>query len=146
MDFWALPSDSWFVILLNYWNSPNKIVPYDTYIIFEQLFGAMLFTRNISKNVNIIWSLEAQIIILTTTYFIGFLFPGQIRRFVMYVRKQFMKQFFVWRYARFLFHINFSSYHWLQLISVQTDSFRVWSDYIWIYVRIVFTLFCLRLN
>ena len=56
----------------------------------------------------------------------------------MYVRKQFMKQFFGLRYAHFLFHVNFISYHWLQLISVQTDSFRVRSDSIWMYVRIVF--------
>ena len=41
MDFWALPGDSWFVILLDEWNSPYKIVPYDTYIIFEQHLGAI---------------------------------------------------------------------------------------------------------
>ena len=41
MDPSALPGDSWFVILLNDWNFPNKIVPYDTYIIFEQHLGAM---------------------------------------------------------------------------------------------------------
>ena len=43
VDIWALPGDSLFLILLNYWNSPYKIVPYDTYIIFEQHLGAMLF-------------------------------------------------------------------------------------------------------
>ena len=64
----------------------------------------------------------------------------------MYVRKQIMKQFSGWRYARFLFHINFSSYHWLQFISIQTDSFRVRSDSLRTYVRIVFALFCLRGN
>ena len=62
----------------------------------------------------------------------------------MYVRKQFMKQFFGWRYAWFQFHINFISYHWLQLISVQTDSFRVRSDSIWMYIQFFFALFCLR--
>ena len=41
MDFWALLGDSWFLILLNDWNLPNKIVPYDTYIIFEEDLGAM---------------------------------------------------------------------------------------------------------
>ena len=30
----------------------SKIVPYDTYIIFEQNLGAMLFTRFFSKNIN----------------------------------------------------------------------------------------------
>ena len=34
------------------WKSPNKIVPYDTYIIFEENLGAMLFAKNISKNIN----------------------------------------------------------------------------------------------
>ena len=52
MDIWALPGDSWILILLDYWNLPYKIVPYDTYIIFEQHLGAMLFARKISKNIN----------------------------------------------------------------------------------------------
>ena len=140
MDIWALPGYSWFLILLNYWNSPNQIVPDDTYIIFEQHLGAMLFAWKLSKNINTFLSLEAKIIVLTTSNFIGFLFPGQIRHGAIYVRKQIMNQFCGWRYARFLFNINFSSYHWLQLFSVQTDSFRVRSDFISMYVRIVFAL------
>ena len=59
VDIWALPGDSWFLFLMNYWNSPYIIVPYDTYIIFEQHLGAMLFARIISKNINAFWSLEA---------------------------------------------------------------------------------------
>ena len=55
---------------------------------------------------------------------IALFFPGQIRLCAMSVRKQFIKQFFGWRYERFLFHINFISYHWLQFISVQTYSFK----------------------
>ena len=65
------------------------------------------------------------------------LFFGQIRLCTMYVRKQIMKQFLSWRYERFLFHLNFISYHWLQFISVQTDSFRVRSESIRMYVRII---------
>ena len=38
---------------------PNEIVLYDTYIIFEENLGAMLFAKNISKNINTFWSLEA---------------------------------------------------------------------------------------
>ena len=30
----------------------SKIVPYDTYIIFEQHLGAMVFARIFSKNIN----------------------------------------------------------------------------------------------
>ena len=41
------------------WKSPDEIVPYDTYIIFEENLGAMLFAKNISKNINTFWSLEA---------------------------------------------------------------------------------------
>ena len=41
------------------WKSPNEIVPYDTYIIFEENLGAILFAKNISKNINTFWSLEA---------------------------------------------------------------------------------------
>ena len=52
MDIWALPGDYLFYILLNYWKSPYEIVPYDTYIIFEEHLGAMLFARKISKNIN----------------------------------------------------------------------------------------------
>ena len=33
------------------WKSPNEIVPYDTYILFEENLGAMLFAKNISKNI-----------------------------------------------------------------------------------------------
>ena len=69
------------------------------------------------------------------------LFPGQIRLCAIYVCKQFMKQFLGWRYVRFLFHINFISYHWLQFISVQTDSFRVRSDSIRMYMQFFFILF-----
>ena len=46
----------------------------------------------------------------------------------------------------FLFHINFILYHWLLIISVQTDSFKVRSDFIQMYVQIVFALCCLRRN
>ena len=52
MDFWALPLDVLFFILLDFWKLPNEIVPYDTYIIFEKHLRAMLFTKNISKNIN----------------------------------------------------------------------------------------------
>ena len=55
-----------------------------------------------------------------------------------------MNQFLGWRYAQFLFHINIISNHWLELISVQTDSFRVRSASLRLYVRIVFALCCLR--
>ena len=41
-------------------------------------------------------------------------------------------------YERFLLHINFISYHCIQFISAQIDSFRVRSDYIQMYVQIVF--------
>ena len=50
MDFWALPGDFW---------SPNEIVSYETYIIFEKHLGAMLFAQNISKIINTSWSVEA---------------------------------------------------------------------------------------
>ena len=59
VDIWALPGDSWFLILLIYWNSPYKIDPYDAYIIFEQHLGAMWFAKKMSKNINAFWSLEA---------------------------------------------------------------------------------------
>ena len=36
----------------NDWKFPYEIVPYDTYIIFEEHLGAILFARNISKNIN----------------------------------------------------------------------------------------------
>ena len=52
MDIWALPGDFWFLILMNYWKSTNEVVPYDTYIIFEEHSGATLFARKISKNIN----------------------------------------------------------------------------------------------
>ena len=120
MDIWAFPGDHWFLILLNYWKSPYEIVPYDTYNFFEEHLGAKILARKISKNINTFWSLEAKIIILTSSYFIGFLFPWKIWLCAMYICKQFTKQFFGWRYKRFLFQINFISYHWLELISVQT--------------------------
>ena len=94
MDIWALPGYFSFLILLNYWNSPYKIFPDDTYVIFEQHLGAMLFAGKISKNINTFLSLEAKIFVLTKSNFIGFLFPGQIRHGAMYVRKQIIKQFF----------------------------------------------------
>ena len=50
MDFWALPGDFDFIDI---WKSPNEIVPYDTYIIFEKHLGEMLFAQNISENINI---------------------------------------------------------------------------------------------
>ena len=140
IDFWALPGDSWFLIFLYFWNSPYKIVFYDTFIIFETALRSNVIRYKYIYRYKLLWSLEAYIIVLTTSYFIGFLFPGQIRLCTMYVCKQFMKQFFGWRYARFLFHINFSWYHWLQLIPVRTDSYRVRSDFIWMHVRIVFAL------
>ena len=34
------------------WKLPNDIVPYDTYIIFEENLGAILFVKNLSKNIN----------------------------------------------------------------------------------------------
>ena len=64
----------------------------------------------------------------------------------MYTHKQFIKQFFIWRYAWFLFHIKFITFHWLQLIPVQPYLSRFWSDYIGLYVRIGFALCCLRRN
>ena len=140
MDLWALPDDFRFSVLLNYWKFPNEIVPYDTYIIFEDNLGAMLFARKISKNINTFWSLEAYIIVLTASYFIGLFFTGKIRLCAMCICKQFMKKVFSWRYERFLFYVNFISYHLLQFISVQIDSFRVTSDSIWMYVQIVFAL------
>ena len=48
--FWALPGDFW---------SPNEIVSYETYVIFEKHLGEMLFAQNTSKNINIFWSVEA---------------------------------------------------------------------------------------
>ena len=42
VGIWALPGDSRFLILLNDWELPNEIVPYDTYIIFEENLGARL--------------------------------------------------------------------------------------------------------
>ena len=50
------------------------MVPYDTYIISEKNLGAMLFAKNIPKNINTFWGVEAQIFFLTTPYFIGFFF------------------------------------------------------------------------
>ena len=37
----------------NFWKSPDEIISYDTYIIFEKHLGAMLFAQNKSKNLNI---------------------------------------------------------------------------------------------
>ena len=43
-----------------YFVEVNKtVVMYDTYIIFEKNFGAMLFAIKISQNINAFWSLEA---------------------------------------------------------------------------------------
>ena len=36
VDNWALPGDSWFLILLNYWNSPYRIVLYDIHTSFSK--------------------------------------------------------------------------------------------------------------
>ena len=52
MDIWDFSGDFLFFILLNCWKSPYEIVPYDTYIIFEEHSGAMLFARKRSKNIN----------------------------------------------------------------------------------------------
>ena len=38
-----------FSILLNYWEYPNAVVTFDTYIIFEEHLGAMLFARKYLK-------------------------------------------------------------------------------------------------
>ena len=66
MDFWALQGDSWL---------PIEIVSYGTYIIFENHLRVMLFAKNTSKNINIVWSVETKISALTTLYFIGLFFP-----------------------------------------------------------------------
>ena len=34
------------------WKLPNEIVRYDTYIIFKENLGVLLFVKNTSKNIN----------------------------------------------------------------------------------------------
>ena len=49
MDFLALLGDFRFWILLNYWKFPDKLVPYETYIISEENLEVILFARKYLK-------------------------------------------------------------------------------------------------
>ena len=100
---------------------------------------------NSSKNINIFWSVEILTTVLTTSYFIG-LFPPEKYDFVKctYVNTLWNRFLVEVIYAQLLLKINSNFYHWYHCILVQTDSFRNWSQYIWMYVRIVVAIICLR--
>ena len=98
MDFWALPVDFWW---------PNEIVFYETYIVYEKHLGAMLFAKNTSKNINTFLKCKSLNKCSDCIVFHWLLFFWKKRLCAKYVHKQFMKHILGWRYARFLFHINF---------------------------------------
>ena len=87
------------------------------------------------KNINIFWIVEQKIIVLTTLYFTGVFLFLKKNIFEMYVTKYFMRKMFYCWCAWILFPVLLPLYHWIHCISVQTE-------FLWMYVRIVFSLCC----